>query len=795
MTALIVKDIKGRRRIAAEELPIRLGNRPDAGVQVPVEGTGRVYALIGEASGAIFLQPEPDQLVRVNDKTVTESTWLQDGDIIEVDGVAVYCNVSQGMMTLAAQAPGVYQSIQPSAFRNKLPGSNKPLPIGKYFLVTLLGLTFLAGLALAAFMFFSKRVTLVTSPSVNNLKVQGGLLKFKTGDSWLMWPGTYKIFGQKKGYASLQSDFSVASDKKEQRFDFTLSELPGVASISTSPVQGGALQLDGEAKGTIPAEDIELERGEHLLQITTDRYLDLATSITVNGYGETQQFDFALTPGWAEISLNSTQSEVQLRLDGKSVGSLPQMLELFPGEYTLEVTKPEFRTWSTQIVVQANQSISFSNVELLPALAVLNLGSQPSGAAITLNGNYIGETPIQIEVEPKVDLQFAFALAGYQPHVQTVRYAPGDMEALKVELKPQEAVLNLLVEPEDAELWVNGVKIGPAKGSHTVPALPIDLEFRREGYESHTVRAVPRVGFPVNVEVVLKSLAGPPPGSAESVKAAPDEIAFQTRYRLKKIQPSLFLMGSSRREPGRRSNETLREVNLQRAFYMGVHEVDNALFALFRTTHNSGEFSGQSLKGIKSPVANLRWEEAAAFCNWMSQQAGLPAAYEKLPDGSLVAVSPMNNGFRLPTEAEWEYCARFKDKDTLLRFPWGDVMPPTGKAGNFADASAARILSPVLKDYNDGQAVSATVGSYDPNALKLYDMGGNVSEWCHDWYTIPNGSKIETDPMGPSEPLKHHVIRGSSWAQGTVGELRLTYRDYGNQPRRDVGFRVARYVD
>ena len=74
-------------------------------------------------------------------------------------------------------------------------------------------------------------------------------------------------------------------------------------------------------------------------------------------------------------------------------------------------------------------------------------------------------------------------------------------------------------------------------------------------------------------------------------------------------------------------------------------------------------------------------------------------------------------------------------------------------------------------------------------------MGGNVSEWCHDYYSVYpyNAQKVYIDPMGP-EAGRHHVIKGSSWMQAGISELRLSYRDYSETRRSDLGFRIARYI-
>ena len=104
-------------------------------------------------------------------------------------------------------------------------------------------------------------------------------------------------------------------------------------------------------------------------------------------------------------------------------------------------------------------------------------------------------------------------------------------------------------------------------------------------------------------------------------------------------------------------------------------------------------------------------------------------------------------------------------------------------------------LQQVLTSYNDDYPVTAPVGRFRPNALGLFDAGGNVSEWIHDVYTIPASSGVVvTDPLG-AQRGDNYVIRGASWSHSRLTELRLSYRDYGQAGRDDVGFRLARYAE
>jgi formylglycine-generating enzyme required for sulfatase activity len=211
--------------------------------------------------------------------------------------------------------------------------------------------------------------------------------------------------------------------------------------------------------------------------------------------------------------------------------------------------------------------------------------------------------------------------------------------------------------------------------------------------------------------------------------------------------------------------------------------------------HNSGEFAGRSLNGDQQPVVNVSSEDAARFLNWLSIRDGLQPVYEER-DGTYVRARPLRSGYRLATEAEWAWAARFAEREAALVYPWGAELPPPDRSGNFADVSAANVLRTTLVTYNDGFEVTAPVGSFPPDALGLYDMGGNVAEWIQDFYEVyvEESTEQAVDPLGP-ETGRFRVVRGPNWRSATQTDLRMAYRDYSSERRDNLGFRIARNLE
>ena len=265
------------------------------------------------------------------------------------------------------------------------------------------------------------------------------------------------------------------------------------------------------------------------------------------------------------------------------------------------------------------------------------------------------------------------------------------------------------------------------------------------------------VGFCVLVCLMLVGLSHPAWSQAPAEK--PGKLKNSIGIEFASIPAGKFLMGSPATEKERSPNETQHEVTLTQGFWMGVYEVTQAQYEQVMGK-NPSEFKGATL-----PVETVSYKDALAFCKKLSDLPAEKAAGRK---------------YRLPTEAEWEYCCR---AGTSTPFHFGNELNGTQANCDGNNPYGTTKKGPYLEK-------TSPVGSYPANAWGLYDMHGNVWEWCQDWYDSSPKQSV-TDPRGP-EVGSICVSRGGSWYNEAAGCRSANRYWYDPSIRNSgVGFRLA----
>jgi len=683
-------------------------------------------------------------------------------------------------------------TIKPSAFEplNPLEAEQRPPSGGGKTIRWAALLVAAVFIAIMAFLLTARSLQInVEAMSPADVELSGGLyLPF--GDRYLLRPGEFQVVASAAGYHSHSSTITV-TDKDSQIVALVLQPLPGRLSVKSQPA-GAKVMIDSRLLAQTPFTDLPVEAGEHVLEVRAERYLPLQQDLKITGREIQQQLDLVLEPAWADIAINSEPEGAIVIISGEAAGPTPAVLEVLQGEQQIMLQKEGFASWQQILEVAPGSPRDLGTIALQPAAGVVQLSSAPSGANVTVDGEFRGQTPLSLAVSPGRAHRLAVFKAGYQRHSANLELAAGETTSRTVKLTAQLGTVKFNIAPGDAILKIDGRSMGTGSRTVSLPAFEQSVEVSLAGYASVRTRVTPRQGLQQVVNISLQTAR-----EAQLSRIKP-ELTTSLGQTLRLMSPAEnghgdFTMGASRRDPGRRANEVLHPVSLSRMFYIQTTEVTNAQFRLFQSSHNSGQIEGNSLNREHQPAVQVSWQQAAQFCNWLSKREGLPLFYRQT-NGIVSGYNRSATGYRLPTETEWAWAARM-DGGTMVKFPWGDTFPPSSPVENYADNTSAYVTGRILNGYTDGHVVTATVASFQPSGKGLYDMGGNVAEWIHDVYTIPaaNGT-VEKDPTG-SQSGDNYVIRGAGWSHSKIAELRLSYRDYGQAGRDDVGFRIARYAE
>ena len=511
----------------------------------------------------------------------------------------------------------------------------------------------------------------------------------------------------------------------------------GGVVIETEPA-GAMVVLDGRMRRA-PAQFAELTVGRHSARVMLAGYepVDAVFEVRADAEAHPAKLRLAQARGAAELASRPAGAEFELRQGAVVVksGTTPATLADLPAGAYQVLMRLDGRERAAELEIKRGER---SPVEMEFASGRIAVTSVPAGAEIFADGQRAGVAPVELALaEGAHELIARYRTWPEQKRtVQADRAQPG-----AAEFEFPDGSVKITSSPGGATVFANGVELG------RTPLLVEDLEPGRVRYE------IRLAGFK-NIEVT----GDVQPGGQTFLPAR-----FVKRAGPVRGQPWENSLGMKFAPVG----EVL----------VGVWPVRVQDFEAFCAATARPRPAADFSQTATHPAVKINWEDATAFCEWLTARE---LAAERIEDGQR---------YRLPSDKEWSAAAGLPDeggetpeqRDGKTRdFPWGKQWPPPAGAGNFADGPSKR--GAVIAGYRDGFAQTSPVGSFAANRAGLFDMSGNVWQWCADSY---KGGATGAHDWG--------VLRGGSWGTAAPAELRASYRNVVDRSERDVifGFRCV----
>lgn len=548
------------------------------------------------------------------------------------------------------------------------------------------------------------------------------------GKAMLSTGEPHSLVATRRYYHPFEATIRASSEEKKE-YSFEMSPAFGWLNITSKPENGATVLIDNRRVGVTPYRSDTLASGEYEVTLLKDMYESVTKTVSVrdNNVGS---IDIPMKAAFAEIKI-ATDGESSIYIDGAERGKGVWTGRLGEGEHIVEARKASHRSSMKRVDVTAGRNESITVAAPTPIYGALNINTSPDEAAVYLDGTRIGETPI-IKTDVLVgERSLRFEKAGCAPLTKTVAVSENQMLDVSEKLVTGKEV-SISTDGKGDKIYVDGVYIGSSPASPTLSFGRHEVKAVRDGKESRQTITVSPNGGATSVRLTFWG------NRTFTVKGVSFEMVA--------VNGGTFTMGCTSEQGGDCDNdETSHRVTLS-DYHIGKFAVTQRLWKAVMGS-NPSYFKGDDL-----PVENVSWNDAQEFIRKLNRETGA--------------------NFRLPTEAEWEFAARGGNNSKGYKYSGGDD-----------------INNVAWYDGNSGGKTHA-VGQKTPNELGIYDMSGNVWEWCQDWYGSYGGGS-QTDPSGPSSGSRR-VLRGGSW-NDSARYCRVSSRndfnpDYGFS---NYGFRLA----
>jgi formylglycine-generating enzyme required for sulfatase activity/serine/threonine protein kinase len=501
-----------------------------------------------------------------------------------------------------------------------------------------------------------------------------------------------------------------------------------ILSITSEPA-GAMVYVDEGKVNPTPTAVMDLPNGTHTVRLEKERYQSYSEKVFIQ-QGQPLQLQATLVPEpFGDITIQSQPPGAVILVDKKELGHTPATLtKLAQGNHQLQLQKEGFDPWERQVEIRALQ-LAEIQAALVSAFGGIMVTSKPEGATVFVDGKMLGVTPFTGEA-PKGKRLVELKKETYLDGRQEVEISAGQPVNVHADLELGMGTLKITSEPSGASVKIDGKDVG---------VTPVEVEH---------LHGLVNVELAAAMYQIIKKQAQIQAGEVTTVTAQLQlESGFTdptTGMEFVAVPGGCFQMGDTFGDGGA-DEKPVHEVCVD-GFFLGKYEVTQGEYQKIVGT-NPSNFK----KGDRYPVENVSWEDAREFIKKLNSKS--------------------KRQYRLPTEAEWEYAARSGGKKEKYA------------GGNDIDAMA-------WYSKNSGSSTHP-VGGKRPNGLGLYDMSGNVWEWCQDWFDANYySSSPRQNPAGPSSG-SIRVLRGGSW-NGSPANVRAAFRN-GFQPWErygGLGFRV-----
>ncbi|MGB3725720.1 MAG: SUMF1/EgtB/PvdO family nonheme iron enzyme [Glaciecola sp.] len=532
-------------------------------------------------------------------------------------------------------------------------------------------------------------------------------------------------------------------------------------------LNGSLIHVGKSLKHTTPPGNYQLLVDNPYYEVfTTDLNLERA---------ENRSLQAQLKPIAGALQIDSTPQGIKVSVNGQQVGTTPITHKVQGGLHNVSLTSDEYQNVNEEIALQRGFLLPSRNYQMAPKQGELMLSLEPAGGVLLVNN--VEYAPGSILLDANKRHKVSYSKAGYSSFNKNISVTASKPTSLDIQLQAQSSAVSF-VSNVAATVSVNGKNIGTTPTIVTLPSISHSVVFAAPGYRTQTKQFTANKNAPTQVSVELLTEF-----DARRAERKPLFISG-LGISMTRFNGTPFTMGSPANESGRRRNEHQVDVDFSRPFWVSNTEI---------TRQQLAAFTQQKVTQGKFPATDISWTEAALYCNWLSAQEGLPEFYV-FRNARYVGVNAQSRGYRLPTEAEWEWLAKKSKRAASTTYVWGNQEKLRNKLGNFADEGRKSKQLIVLQDYQDEHVDLAPVASYKADRNGMFDLAGNVSEWVHDAYTnsLPNTSVTHVDYLGASRS-DAWVIKGGNYESGRLRELRAAYREFSSTGKPTVGFRIARY--